>query len=218
MKTTNLMSVMALAFLPTLLVPSRAAAAELEAYTDPEIVDTASELIHRFGLSELKRVELVDALRVTLNRPHFKRARGTKQVTGVFVYTLGEGGLLVKFLGGKGLVAFKGQPTDGRLSFRSTSIGALIGGSRERGIGLIMGLEDEEDLGGIYVGTVAGAIGVTEGTMLTRMRRGGAATPETRHELVFIGRSEGLSANYGRARLTIALTGPRPDSVAANPR
>ena len=192
--------------LPVLLAAaSDGYAGKLEAFSDKEVHAAADSLAREFKMPDIKRVEVLERLREILAHDGFKRARGNGAVRGIVAYTIGEGGLVVKFLSGRGLVAFKGRKDRPRLSFKSTSVGAQIGGSKEWGVGLIMDLSDASHLGGTYTGSVKGAIAATTGKMVSRLERSKPPSPEMGHELWLIGTAEGLSANFGTTRLTIAV-------------
>lgn len=179
---------------------------KLGAYEDKAIPKAAQALVDAFEMPEDKADEVVAQLKVTLGSAKFKALRDGAAVNAIFVYTIGEGGFVVKFLGGHGVIDFKGGKQGGKFKMKSTSIGAQVGGSREWGIGLVMGLTRQEHFGGVYTGSFSGAIGADEGTTLSRLERVKGDDEAKAHDVWLIGRARGLSAGVGKTKLTITMS------------
>ncbi len=197
--TLSLFAAMALA------APSALAAGKmLGKYTDAEVITVAKQLVREFDVPVDKEQEIVAQAKLTMAGPKFKKMRGKRRISGVFVYTIGEGGFIVKFMGGHGLVAFKGAKK-ANIKLKSTSFGAQIGGSREWGVGLILDLKYKSHFGGGYSGSVTGAIGGPDGTVLTRLKRKKVPDEIKEHDVWLMGSAKGLSAGAAKTSLTITV-------------
>ena len=173
-----------------------------------EIKTLASDLMKRIDTPADTREEVLRRIMKALKSKHFKQLPDTKKIRGLFAYNIGEGGLLVKFKRGKGTADFTGGPTNVPLKFKSTSFGAQAGGSREWGIGLILGLKDPKKFGGPYKGDQRGAIAVESGFSISALMRVDVDPDDgdENHAVYMIGAAKGLSASAAWAKLTITPT------------
>jgi hypothetical protein len=113
---------------------------------------------------------------------------------------MGEGGLLVKVKKGHGLARLEGEAGDARLSFKSVTVGAQIGGSSEWGLGLVLGLTSPRIFGGDYSGGTVAATMAESGTSMMELTSKQAMDG---HKIYLIGTATGASANAGGGKLTI---------------
>lgn len=171
-----------------------------EAYTTEEVAAVYGKLADQVRLSEEKRKELKDLVEVTMARDWFKKAAKMKPVRGVFLYSSGEGGFIVKYMNGDGYAAFKGSKEGGKIHLKAWSAGAQIGGKASWGVGLLMGLNKVSHFGGDYTGSVKGA---TAGDSATRGAVILSKSGKRAHDLALITVGRGLSAGVGGASLTI---------------
>jgi len=170
-----------------------------------EIKKLAGDLMKRIHTPADTRDEVLRRIKKALKSKHFKQLPDTKKIRGMFAYNIGEGGLLVKFKRGSGKADFKGGPSNVKVKFKSTSFGAQAGGSREWGIGLILGLKDPKKFGGPYKGDQRGAIAVESGFSISALTRVDVDVEDgdEYHSVYMIGAAKGLSASAAWAKLTI---------------
>jgi len=170
------------------------------AYTTAGVAKAYDKLAEQVRLSAEKRKELKDLVEVTMARKWFKAAAKKKPVRGVFVYSSGEGGFIVKYMNGDGYAAFKGSKEGGKVHLKAWSAGAQVGGSASWGVGLVMGLKKVSDFGGDYKGGIKGA---TAGDSATRGAVMLSKSGKRGHDLALITVGRGMSAGVGGASLTI---------------
>ena len=172
----------------------------LEAFNNDEVLATYEDMAARLKMPGTVRVLLAERLKGVLANPDFEPKRDGIQ--GVLVYSGIEGGLVVKISSGDGLVGFKNRPAR-RVTLKSTSIGAQVGGSQEWGIGLILGLSRAGYFGGEYVGSSAGATLITASATVQKLRPARPSSNAAKHRIYAIGRATGASADAGGVRMTI---------------
>lgn len=182
--------------------PAAASTASGGAYGEEEILSLVKSLGDRQSLASDKLTDLSTALKKSLSKAEFKRLAAEKPVRGVLVYQGGEGGLLVKYMSADGLASFKGGKQAAKVSLRTWSAGAQLGGSAMWGVALVMGLARDSDLAGDYSGTNVGATAADESTakalQLTHK------DPDKKHLLWLVASGRGLSASAGAAKLTVS--------------
>lgn len=157
-----------------------------------------AELSGKLAIDGPAQVELREKLDKLLANPTFIGQMTERGVQAVGVYRWGEGGLVVKIARGDGTVRFAGASTDRRFDLECTSVGAQVGGSASWGVVLALGLPSIEGFEGSFTGDVANATAIDESTGTFTLAKG------DRH-LWFVGVAEGLSANAGEGKLTLAL-------------
>jgi len=196
---TPLIVAAALCGLP--LVASAVPAATL---TDAKAVNLATEVAKTLGMPKDKRIEVIDRLEATLARPAFKKKYKKSPVHGVFAYQFGEGGFVVKLTRGKGLAKLA-TGVEKRFAIKSTSFGAMIGGSSEWGVGIILGLDDVSSFGGRYKGSVRGGTFVDTSGNTLELSRDEIDEDTDFHRLYLIGSGSGASASAGAVKLSIIV-------------
>ena len=167
-----------------------------------QVQATASRLAQALGMPPEKRALVENRLAALLQDTGFQSKDGALGIRGVFAYQMGEGGLLVKFKKGKGLLRLDGESSDAKVAFKSVTFGAQIGGSSEWGIGLVLGLTTPGAFGGDYSGRSLGATFASSSTAVMELTSKGA----NRHKVYLIGAASGASADAGGATLTIVVT------------
>jgi len=168
-------------------------------YSRDEVQALLASLGAKHEMSKQKLQDLSKALAKAMDGSDFKRLTATRPVRAVFVYQGAEGGLVVKFMSGQGLVSFKGGRQAAKLSLRSLSAGAQIGGSAMWGVALMLGLEREADLGGDYTGAITGATAVDETAQHPLV-----LTQEGKPQVLWlVNAGRGLSAGAGGVKLTV---------------
>ena len=171
-------------------------------YSSQEIFSQAASLARQQQMPPDKARGLINGLKAFFPDPWFQAQVKKQPVRAVFVYGAGGGGFVVKFMKGEGLVSFKNGRQAARIYVQGISGGAVIGGSMEWAIGLVMGLPSEADFGGDYVGNLrqatAGDETVASGMFLESQNQAPAS-----HGLYILVSSRGLSAEAGQIRLTI---------------
>jgi hypothetical protein len=174
-------------------------AAASAGYTHEEILSMVSSLGAKRDMSKTKLQDLSRSVSRSMESAEFKKLTATRSVRGVLVFQGGEGGLVVKFMSGQGFVSIKGGRQGGRVSVRSWSAGAQIGGSAMWGAALVLGLEREADLGGDYKGRNAGATAAGESSQ-SWLR----LTQEGKPQVLWVAvAGRGLSASAGGQKLTV---------------
>ncbi|MGB5746794.1 MAG: hypothetical protein WBM69_07430 [Desulfobacterales bacterium] len=176
-----------------------AAAAE---YSKQEIINLTNYLALQREMPPEKTRWLINALKASYDDPWFKAQIKKQPVRGVFVYSSGEGGFVVKYMKGDGLASFKNGRQKGTIFLSSWSAGAIIGGAATWALGLVMGLQKESDFGGDYTGKLLQATAADEtapkAMHLTSQKEGKAT-----HELYILVSSRGLTADAGGTKLNI---------------
>lgn len=169
-------------------------------YSPADASKAYDELAKKARFAVDKREELKNLLEVVMARKWFKSAAKKKPLRGIFVYSAGEGGFIVKFMNGDGYASFAGGKQAGKVHLKAWSAGAQVGGSASWGVGLIMGLRRKSHFGGDYKGSVKGATAgdaASRGAVLLR-KEGKRA-----HDVALITVGRGLSAGVGGAKMTI---------------
>jgi hypothetical protein len=177
-----------------------AAARPLTPYSRQEVLTTGHRLAAKIGMPEEKRVLIENRLGTVLRDLEFQARAGGPPISGVFAYQIGEGGFIVKYKSGKGVLRLRDDADDESLQLKSWAVGAMVGGSSEWGIGLVTGLEQADDLGGDYSGNNKSAAAGSAGTGITELS---SKNPHAFHKIYLVGSSSGLTANAGRGTLTI---------------
>jgi len=181
-----------------------AAASAAARYSQQQIIDEAQVLAEMKGLTGEQRAELISNLKAALMSPEFKEATRFRPVSAVFVFRAGEGGILLGYMKGEGLISFQAERPAQAIYLRSWSAGAQIGGSDIRGVGLVLGLNKISDFGGDYSGPIKSATAVEENTktgiLMTKYEPDGV---RTNHQIFMVMSSSGLSARFAAAKLTI---------------
>ena len=176
-----------------------AAAAE---YSRQEVINLTNYLALQKEMPSEKIRSLINALKASYDDPWFKAQIKKQPVRGVFVYSSGEGGFVVKYMKGDGLASFKNGGQKGTIFLSSWSAGAIIGGAATWAVGLVMGLQKESDFGGDYTGKLLQATAADEtvpsAIHLTSQKEGKAA-----HSLYILISSRGLTADAGGTKLNI---------------
>jgi hypothetical protein len=176
-----------------------AAAAE---YSRQEVINLTNYLALQKEMPPEKVRSLINALKASYDDPWFKAQIKKQPVRGVFVYSSGEGGFVVKYMKGDGLASFKNGRRKGTIFLSSWSAGAIIGGAATWAVGLVMGLQKESDFGGDYTGKLLQATAADEtvpsAIHLTSQKEGTAT-----HELYILVSSRGLTADAGGTKLNI---------------
>ena len=171
-------------------------------YSKEEVLSRARYLALQKEMPPDKIRDLINAIKAAYEDPWFKEHIRKKPIRGVLVYSSGEGGFVVKYMKGDGLVSFKNGRQTGRIFLSSWSAGAIIGGAATWAVGLVMGLEKESHFGGSYTGKLLGATAADEtapaALYLTSQKESSAT-----HELYILISSRGLTADAGGTKLKI---------------
>ncbi|MFH1139292.1 MAG: hypothetical protein V1816_24690 [Pseudomonadota bacterium] len=178
--------------------------ARADEYTPEEIKKEARELGRRLEMPPDKLAEMLKVLGAALSDPWYKQASQSMPTSAVFVFMAGEGGVVVKFMTGQGLISFKNGRLDAPLFIRSWSAGLQAGGAAQYGVGLVMGLTREENLGGDYTGgftkAVAGDEATPNGSVFSQSD---PITGFADHLVYIISSARGFYAGVGGAKVTI---------------
>ncbi len=183
---------------PRTTVPPGDLAPLAERFDAAAIRTQVEQLSSKLDIDGPAQVELREKLDALLHDEGFTKELETRGVQAVGVYRWGEGGLVVKIARGDGTVRFAGAPGERRFDLELTSVGAQIGGSASWGVVLALGLPSVEGIEGTFKGDVASATAIDESTGAIELSHG-------ERRLFFVGVAEGLSANAGGAKLTLAL-------------
>lgn len=175
-----------------------------QSYVKAEIYDELSDLGHRIGLHGSE----IDALTARLNEasfdPAFVKLFNEKPVRAIFVFSAAEGGVIFKFMSGKGLTAFADGRPKAPIWVDCRSVGALIGGSHRLGVGLVMSASPNSEIGGTYEGSVSGATFATESTPTgAAFWKMGGFSGDERPVVYLVYTARGLSFGAGNERLTL---------------
>jgi len=171
-------------------------------YSKQEVINTTKYLAHKKEMPPEKIRWLINALEASYADPWFKALIKKQPVRGVFVYSSGEGGFVIKYMKGDGLASFKNGRQNGTIYLSSWSAGAIIGGAATWAVGLVMGLQNQSDFGGDYTGKLLQATAADEtapnALHLTSSKEGKAS-----HALYILVSSRGLTADAGGTKLNI---------------
>ncbi len=182
-----------------------AASVALTGYTREQIEALAESLGEELDFSVEKRNGYLARLKTELDKEPLATRVAEGHITGVAVFSLGQGGLVVKIIKGEGLVALNGGGKQG-FEVSAWSIGANAGGGVAHGVMLIDGLGQSGDFGGEYEGSGAGATAATEQTQtLLTLARADVVDRERAHTLHLVSASFGLSADAGFSKLELKL-------------
>ena len=186
-------------FLIGVVFSTSAAAAQ---YSKQAVINKAKSLAQKKEMPPEKIRWLINALQASYDDPWFKTLIKKQPVRGVFVYSSGEGGFVVKYMKGDGLASFKNGRQNGTIYLSSWSAGAIIGGAATWAVGLVMGLQNQSDFGGDYTGKLLQATAADEtapNAMYLSSRKEGQAS----HSLYILVSSRGLTADAGGTKLNI---------------
>ena len=186
-------------FLIGVVFSTSAAAAQ---YSKQAVINKAKSLAQKKEMPPEKIRWLINALQASYDDPWFKTLIKKQPVRGVFVYSSGEGGFVVKYMKGDGLASFKNGRQNGMIYLSSWSAGAIIGGAATWAVGLVMGLQNQSDFGGDYTGKLLQATAADEtapNAMYLSSRKEGQAS----HSLYILVSSRGLTADAGGTKLNI---------------
>ena len=168
-------------------------------YSQEEILAEVKRLAKKMELAPDKAFELTNKVKATLSDTSvLPEEVKNSPVNAVLIYSAVEAGLVVKHMNGKGLVSFEKGRKEAPIYLRSWSAGAMIGGSAQWGVGLVLDLKDEDDFGGEYKGETKNS------TIADTTAQGGTLLANKRAQKIFmitIGR--GFSAGIGNVKLTI---------------
>ena len=171
-------------------------------FTKEAIEFEARSLMNRIEITRDVSYRLKNRLSAALKDSSLSETIAARGVGAVFVYAAGEGGILIKYMGGDGLVSFDGGRQAAPFDLGCLSFGMMIGGSAQWGIGLVIGRADEKSFGGWYKGgtRTATAWEAATGAILYVSR-----TMEDRLEEIYIVTTgRGLSAGLGSVNMNIA--------------
>jgi len=170
-------------------------------FTREAIDAEVRSLLNRMEISRDVSYKLKNKLSAALKDLPLNEGINAKGVGAIFTYACAEGGIVVKYTEGEGLISFTGGRKAAPISLKSLGAGAMIGGSEQWGIGLVIGGADENDFGGYYKGGLRGATALESTTMtvlyLTRIKG------ESPQEIYIISTARGLSAGVGGAIMSI---------------
>jgi hypothetical protein len=164
-------------------------------FTKEAVEFEARYLMNRMEITRDVSFKLKNRLSMALQDGALSEAIGKHGVGAVFVYACGEGSILVRYMGGDGLISFIDGRRASPITLSSWGIGAMIGGSAQWGIGLMIGRVDENGFGGRYKGGVrsATAWGAATGALLYLSRTG----EKDIEEIYIISASRGFTAGVG---------------------
>ncbi|MBN1664274.1 MAG: hypothetical protein JW943_11795 [Deltaproteobacteria bacterium] len=165
-------------------------------FTKEAIDFEARSLLNQMEITRDVNFKLKNRLSAALsNDAALNEAMKASGVHAVFTYACGEGGIVFKYMGGDGLISFVNGRKAAPFTLKGWSAGAMIGGSAQWGIGLVIGEADENDFGGAYRGGLRGATAWEAATKNMLFLR--SAKEKKYHELYIISTSRGLSAGVG---------------------
>jgi hypothetical protein len=168
-------------------------------FTVDEVRAKADALAKQMEFPAVRRAEIEEKLDKLLGHEDFRGAMERRGIGAVGAYRLGEGGAVVKVTDGDGMLAVAGVETTRKFEFKSTSFGAVVGGSAGWGVVLFVGLDGADSAPGKYRGSVKGATAIDESGGVSKFDHEAAG-----HSIYFVGTATGLSANAGKAKLTLA--------------
>ncbi|MBN1381788.1 MAG: hypothetical protein JXA41_08950 [Deltaproteobacteria bacterium] len=170
-------------------------------FTKEAVEFEARSLVNRMEITRDMGYKLKIRLAQALNDPSLQEIVDSKGVGAVFAYAAGEGGLVLKYMEGDGLISFADGLKAVPISLKSWSVGAMIGGSAQWGIGLVIGPVDEKDFGGGYKG---GTRTATAWEAATRsMLYVSRTVDEQTQEIYIITTGRGFSAGVGGVVMSI---------------
>jgi hypothetical protein len=170
-------------------------------FTRDAIEFEARLLMNRMEITRDVSYELKTRLKTVLEDPALSEVIDGRGVGAVFAYSSGEGGVFVKYMEGDGLISFVGGRQAAPVLLSSLGVGAMIGGSAQWGIGLVIGRVDEENFGGRYKGGVRNA---TAWEVATRAIMYFSRTyGEETQEIYIVSTGRGLSAGVGGVIMSI---------------
>ncbi len=172
-------------------------------YSNAEILVQTETLAHKRQIPPEKTQQLLEGMKAAFRDPWFQAQAKKQPVRAVLVYGAGGGGFVVKFMKGEGLVSFKNGRQAAGIHVQGWSGGAVIGGSMEWAVGVVMGLRSETDFGGDYVGNLRQATAGDQTAASGMFLESQKAAPAS-HALFIMVSSRGLSAEAGQIRLNIA--------------
>jgi hypothetical protein len=184
-----------------LVISSLSADCFAAGFTKEAIEFEARSLMNRMEITRDVSYELKKRLKTALEDSALSEVIAANGVGAVFAYSSGEGGVFVKYMEGDGLISFIGGRQAAPVLLRSLGVGAMIGGSAQWGIGLVIGRVDEQDFGGRYKGGVRTATAweaATKAIMYFSRTRG-----EETQEIYVISTGWGLSADIGGVIMSI---------------
>jgi len=178
------------------------------AYPEPfsrhDVYSQVKDLGHQLNLEPYEIDYLTAKLHEAAINSELARLLTEKPVQGVFVFSAVEGGVIFKFMKGKGFISFAEGGAGLPLWVECRSAGAMIGGSHMLGVGLIMGTISEYEVGGTYEGNVGGATFATESTPTgTAFWKTDGYPHQSRPLVYMVYMARGVSVGAGNARLTL---------------
>jgi hypothetical protein len=169
------------------------------------LVAIAHELAEKLQMPPERMHKVLPKLGWALNHDQIaKDYEGDGRVC-VIAYQMGEGGFIVKTTKGKGYIQCLGATQPRSFTIKSLTFGAMIGGSSEWGVGVVLGIKDARHFGGEYKGSTRGATAGDVGISITELTLAGTPPPDRVQSLYLVGAAAGLTANAGGARLTLQL-------------
>jgi hypothetical protein len=181
-----------------LLAPLGAGAAE-KGFSNEEATKIGEQLTKQLDIAPDKRLIIHDRLAKWMAENRNTKFGGVP-ITGVFAYRIGEGGLIVKVMDGKGLLRYAGQEQEHPLKLKSVSVGATVGGGADYGVGIVLGPDAPMSFGGQYKLTQVGATAGTAGTTDAELSKSGGAD-----RVVLLGTGNGFSASATGGELRIIV-------------
>lgn len=173
-------------------------------YAKQDIPAIVKDMAAKLGMPADKRTDLMVNLEAAMSRATMNAVFETRTVKGILVFGANEGGFILKFMTGEGLVRFEGGLQDGVVHLKTWSLGASIGGSAMWGVALIVDLKDVGHFGGDYTGTVQDATAADTTTYKpVVLSRANDRNGQMAHDLYVITSGRGFSANMGVAKMTI---------------
>jgi hypothetical protein len=170
-------------------------------FTKEAIDFEARSLMNRMEITRDVSFNLKNRLSTALNDSTLSEVIKSRGVGGVFVYAAGEGAVLVRYMGGDGLISFAEGRKAAPIRLECWGIGAMIGGSAQWGIGLMIGRPDEKTFSGHYRGGLRTATAWEAATraLLYLSRPNG----ENYDEIYVVTMGRGLSAGVGGVSMNI---------------
>lgn len=168
-------------------------------FTVDQVRAQADTLTKQMEFPAVRRAEIEQRLDDVLGHDELRATLERRGIGAVGAYRLGEGGAVVKVTDGDGILALPGSETTRKFAFKSTSFGAVVGGSAGWGVVLFVGLDGADEAAGKYRGSVKGATALDESSGVSKFDHETAG-----HSIYFVGTATGLSANAGKAKLTFA--------------
>lgn len=175
-----------------------------QSFVKAEIYDELADLGRRLKLHSSEIDQLTATLHEASFDPAFIKLFNEKPVRAMFVFSAAEGGVIFKFMSGKGMTAFADGRPKAPIWVDCRSVGAMIGGSHMLGVGLIMSASPDSEIGGTYEGNVGGATFATESTPTgAAFWKMGGFSGRDRPVVYLVYTARGVSLGAGNARLTL---------------